>query len=288
MKTSTSAAVPALCLASALFVTTHILAAPKDTDPLLPVGNLSAWPTFVQTGTHPTLTWDIQYPESVLDIIDIDESGTVTPNIDLCMTVRVLGASYQIGVDKKNKPIWGLVEAQVLASSPTTNGTWTRFFYDRQDMVKPSQAYHTQQVRAGAPVEFQARAHNGKSWLPFRTTSTASPNVVALVKGQTPPSTVPAFSQGNIETFLKPYLDSAGTLAIGPKDVIYLIELGQTNTASSGFDLQDIVLLATYDYCKNNNGHGNNIDGVDVSNPGQGGGGPNGEEDPSGTIDDEK
>ena len=36
-----------------------------------------------------------------------------------------------------------------------------------------------------------------------------------------------------------------------------------------------------------NNGHGNNADGVDVSNPGQGGGGPNGMDDPSGTVDDE-
>lgn len=36
-----------------------------------------------------------------------------------------------------------------------------------------------------------------------------------------------------------------------------------------------------------NNGHGNNDDGVDVSNPGQGGGGPNGETDPSGNDDDE-
>ncbi len=36
-----------------------------------------------------------------------------------------------------------------------------------------------------------------------------------------------------------------------------------------------------------NNGHGNNLDGVDSSNPGQGGGGPNGGDDPSGTYDDE-
>lgn len=36
-----------------------------------------------------------------------------------------------------------------------------------------------------------------------------------------------------------------------------------------------------------NNGHGNNEDGVDSSNPGQGGGGPNGQTDPSGTTDDE-
>lgn len=36
-----------------------------------------------------------------------------------------------------------------------------------------------------------------------------------------------------------------------------------------------------------NNGHGNNDDGVDVSNPGQGSGGPNGQTDPSGNVDDE-
>ncbi len=36
-----------------------------------------------------------------------------------------------------------------------------------------------------------------------------------------------------------------------------------------------------------NNGHGNNEDGVDSSNPGQGGGGPNGATDPSGDYDDE-
>jgi hypothetical protein len=38
---------------------------------------------------------------------------------------------------------------------------------------------------------------------------------------------------------------------------------------------------------KNNNGHGNNADGVDVSNPGRGKGGPNGKVDRSGKVDDE-
>ena len=36
-----------------------------------------------------------------------------------------------------------------------------------------------------------------------------------------------------------------------------------------------------------NNGHGNNLDGVDSSNPGEGGGGPTGGVDPSGDYDDE-
>ena len=45
---------------------------------------------------------------------------------------------------------------------------------------------------------------------------------------------------------------------------------------------------ATQNKVHNNNGHGNNVDGVDCSNPGQGNGGPNGGTDASGSVDDEK
>ena len=38
---------------------------------------------------------------------------------------------------------------------------------------------------------------------------------------------------------------------------------------------------------QSNNGHGNNIDGVDMSNPGEGEGGPNGAEDSDPEVDDE-
>lgn len=69
-------------------------------------------------------------------------------------------------------------------------------------------------------------------------------------------------------------------------------------------DIDDLILFETDDsmevkepsllsvrlaglHIKNNNGHGNNLDGVDVSNPGKGCGGPNGATDLSGTADDE-
>ena len=253
--------------------------------PLLPVGNLDAFPTLVQTGTHPTLTWDIQYPEEITEIVTIvPPSGPITPKVDLCMEIRVLGASYQIGTDKKGKPIWGSVQAEVKFNG---SSSYTQFFYNTQVKVKPSQVYHSAAVTAGLAINFRARAYNGSQWLPWRYSSTTAPNVVVLINGDRPPSTVPAFSQGNIESFLRPYLDAGGYVNIGPKDAIILVELGQTNVLASGFDLQDIVFLVSFDYCKNNNGHGNNVDGVDVSNPGQGGGGPNGQVDPSGPIDDE-
>lgn len=296
MKTSHLAAVPAVVFSMTLSLVSSSIALagngngnngngngnqPKE--PLIPVGTLDAFPTLVQTGTHPTLTWDIQYPEAAPDVVTVDpDVDTVTPNTDLCMEVTVLGASYQIGT-RRGKPVWGYVQAQVRVGG----GSWNQFFYNTQDKVKPNQTYFSSSVPAGQEIDFRARSYNGSRWLDWRSTGYQTENVIALVNGQRPPSTIPAFNQGNIESFLDPYLDAGGYINIGPKDVIYLIELGQTNTSSSGFDLQDLVVLASFDYCKNNNGHGNNVDGVDVSNPGQGGGGPNGEDDPSGNIDDE-
>jgi hypothetical protein len=58
--------------------------------------------------------------------------------------------------------------------------------------------------------------------------------------------------------------------------------------SKGGFTPKVPVLMQIRVAGKNNNGHGNNLDGVDVSNPGVGEGGPNGEVDESGSDDDEK
>jgi len=276
MKTSHPAAATAAILAMSLAITLPATAVPGtdngigndwSADPLIPVGSVSAYPTIVQAGTHPVLTWGIDYPESVRDIVTISPDGTITPNEDMVLELTVLGASYQTGVDNHGDPIWGMVDAQVRADGATT---WTRYFYDTQDKVKPTKVVHTQTVRQARPIHIRGRCHNGSYWLPYRTSGTSSPNVVVLTDGETPPDTVPAFQQGEIESFLQPYIDSSGHIVIGPKDVIFLIELGQTNPNASGFDLQDLVVLATFiTEPKSNNGHGNNIDGIDMSNPGK-------------------
>jgi hypothetical protein len=40
---------------------------------------------------------------------------------------------------------------------------------------------------------------------------------------------------------------STKTVKIGDRDLILLMELGQTNTTASGFDLQDLVVLVTFE-----------------------------------------
>jgi secreted trypsin-like serine protease len=74
-----------------------------------------------------------------------------------------------------------------------------------------------------------------------------------------------------LESFIKPYLTATNKVQIGPMDVIVFMELTHTNSQKSdpGYDLQDMVLLVTFkSKAKTNNGHGNNIDGIDSSNPG--------------------
>lgn len=71
--------------------------------------------------------------------------------------------------------------------------------------------------------------------------------------------------------------------------VTSVVDIVPPNTIKALYDLKMRVrvLGATFQQTKSNNGHGNNLDGVDSSNPGQGAGGPNGAIDASGLVDDE-
>ena len=99
------------------------------------------------------------------------------------------------------------------------------------------------------------------------------------------PSDSIALANGQPAGFMTQFIDDDDKADIGPREILYLFELQPDDPGSAGFDLQDMAIVVSS--AKNNNGHGNNFDGVDVSNPGQGSGGPNGGVDESGSIDDE-
>jgi len=72
-----------------------------------------------------------------------------------------------------------------------------------------------------------------------------------------------------------------------PIDMIVKIDAAEAIQPLEKLQMRVRLLGVSFNKIRSNNGHGNNEDGVDVSNPGQGGGGPNGEVDLSGEIDDE-
>lgn len=142
----------------------------------------------------------------------------------------------------------GIQELPVALSTKIGDGSWNELFYGTGSEVNASEYVFEQIVPAGTTINFGGRAKDSNGdWLDFRSTGNSDPTIVGLKNGDEPPYYAPAYQQDDIESFLSGYLWKG----------------------------------------KSNNGHGNNLDGVDVSNPGQGAGGPNGEVDPSGLEDDE-
>jgi hypothetical protein len=160
-------------------------------------------------------------------------------------------------------------------------------FYGTQDDVNSSQKLYIKKVSAGQTIDFGGRYVVNGAWSPFYTTRSANLQVYALVNGDTYPAATKFNGQAALASYLKPYINSSMKVNIGPLSVLLVMELAQTNHSSPCFDYQDQVVLVTLSRKHPNNGHGNNLDGVDVSNPGQGSGGPNGAVDPSGGVDDE-
>jgi hypothetical protein len=303
--TSHLAAVKAVAYASCVLVATSLIAEAKkkndkydenDDDasnseadlsdnykiPPDPIGWLTAFPTVVRTGTKPTLTWAITYPSVVKDYVDIIPPGIVNPKEKLDVEVRVLGNG--VTVSSRNSSSYSFVKGEATLSF--NGGGYSRIFYGDNNEVNPSRVVWSMKgVQAGQTLRFGGRYYyNG--WGPSNSSNDGRNTVRTLVSGDTPPSNVPQYNAPSLEEFIKPYLGSDGKVNIGPMDVIVFMELTHSNENDSGYDLQDMVLLVTFtsNNPKNNNGHGNNADGVDSSNPGNA---PFMEYDSDPTVDDE-
>lgn len=275
---------PLTALAAATLALGGSPVADAEPSKAVPTGWLEVDRDVLRTGTYPTLTWAIHYPSNLESVLNRDANGSLCPGKPLEMHVAIVGASNQVGVADGN-PTYAPVEFEVRVGG---GSSYTPVFQNLQTAVDPSEVLLDVPVPASTQIDLRARAGTGTAWLPYQSTESATPNVLVLTAGQVPPLTV----TNDLRTFLAPYLDANGAVKIGPMDMLYLFELGESDPLAAGFNLQDLVVLVSFDSTKNNNGHGNNLDGVDCSNPGEGDGGPNGTvdvslTDPSGVVDDE-
>lgn len=235
--------------------------------PAMPSGWLTAFPTIVQTGTHPTLTWGINYPSIVEDYITITPPSTITADEEVDCEIRVLGA----GVTVTNSNNGGFTFVPTEAQVSYDGGSYTQIFYGTNLQVNPNTLVYTKTMAKNKKLRFGGRYKYNNAWGPYFNSSSGTQNVRTLVNGATPPSNVPDYNAPSLEQFIKPYLTPDGKVKIGPMDAIVFMELTHTDSqmSNAGYDLQDMVLLVTFkSKAKSNNGHGNNIDGIDSSNPG--------------------
>ncbi|NQW99735.1 hypothetical protein HQ447_03685 [bacterium] len=239
MKTSQLAVIPAAFLAVCTLMPTR---AQSQTTPTIPVGDLTAFPTVVQTGTKPTLTWSINYPSIVENFVTVSPTGSVTPKENMICDIRVLGA----GVTSQNSN--GTITYYRTSGQIRYNGSnsWATIFDGKNTdtIVQQQGIIKTYNVTRNLVINFAGQYYNG-GWKTLYT-SLSGTNVRALVSGQTCPGNIPDYNAPSLESFLKPYLDSTKKVRIGPMDVIIIMELTHTDQSNVGYDLQDLVLLATF------------------------------------------
>ncbi len=249
--------------------------------PTVPGGWLSAYPTMVQTGTHPTLSWSITYPSTVASYSTITPPATLSTLTQVDVDIRVIGAGVTVGKPSATNTNW--VPTQALIS--VDGGTYKSIFLGTNTEVDPNALVWSKRVNKDTTFNFGGRYYFDGGWSTTYNSQNGN-NVRILRNGEIPPTAYALHTSDQLKSFMAPYLDGGGKIKIGPLDAIIMMELTQpeSNTNDPGYNLQDMVLLMTVKP-KSNNGHGNNIDGVDSSNPGNA---PFAQYDTDATIDDEK
>jgi hypothetical protein len=212
-------------------------------DPYEPVGDLTVTPTVVQPGVHPQMFWNIEYPEMVEDLVDVGNNSEVYTNKDLRVKVRMVGVAFQSGKVPLPTALWIRVGG----------GSWQLLFYGRYYDVNPTQFVFNQEVGENTRIDFAARGKNSSgSWYSNRWTASSMEEVIGLRNGEEVPYYAPAYNQGGIEDFLTQFIadtDNDGNMnvVLGPREMIYLFELGSTNPGDWWFDMQDLVAVVTFD-----------------------------------------
>ncbi len=209
-------------------------------------------------------------------------AGQITLEKNYTVTVQIIGAGVTTCA---NGGAASTNSYPVDARMSVDGGSYFQLFYGVPSLVNPSKILFSKELSKGQTLNFGGRYVVSDTFSPFYTTKSANQQIVSLVNGEIPPTTFPLEKSATLASYVKPYLTGAGKVTVGALNALVMMELGETDHSQRCFDHQDIVLLVTL--TKNNNGHGNNLDGVDSSNPGQGKGGPNGGVDPSGGFDDE-
>ncbi len=151
------------------------------------------------------------------------------------MKIKVLGSAITYGAGGPK------VDVRVSASVDAGEA-WSDLFSGKAVVGNETQTLTN--LPDGTPITLR---FNGRySWL-FNKTYTSNANdghTYALKNGDTLPKYKTFDNQASLESFLRPIIGSNGKISIGPKDVLFLVELGTLDSQAS--DFQDVVVLVTF------------------------------------------
>jgi hypothetical protein len=225
----------------------------------LPTGSIKCSSPLISKGLYPVLEWNITYPPAIEDliIIPVSPSDPIETKVPLIATFRTIGQGVTTGANDTFVKTRGKLS---LGTSPFQ----TVFFGTNPEVSTTpfnlaalfGSQYTGNLIPAGTKIRFggdiwMGDLSNGadNSFQYAYNTGDGTTNVRALYDNDPMPV---GFSVGgggpSLESFLLPYLDSAGRINIGPEDVIVFMELthNASQSTSPGYDFQDLLFLVSF------------------------------------------
>ncbi len=147
--------------------------------------------------------------------------------------VRVLGSAITYGA--------GGPKIDVRLSASFDGTEWTDLFGGKAVSGNEQVTFNNLPTETPFLLKFNGRY----SWLFNKTfkSNARDGHVIILRNGDKAPTYAPFDRQESLESFLKGVLDAKGKIAIGPRDLLLLVEMGSLDRAS---DFQDAVILVTF------------------------------------------
>jgi hypothetical protein len=219
-----------------------------------PTGSISTDRDVVLANSTVNVTWQANYPAPIFDLVERKTDTSLTSRIPLRVDVRVIGAAF--GPVTKPYPVCGWVKTSV----GTT--TWTQIFLGNCNTYNPQTVVWSKVLAANERIDFKFQGSLDNTYVlsnpstigswqqPIDTTASSKYpwNRAVYVDGETTPNYNAAFDQGDVHAHLKAYFYPGTTkLKLAPRDFIYLTELSNFAKGDKSTDMQDLVLLVTFE-----------------------------------------
>ncbi|MEE9581046.1 MAG: hypothetical protein V3V74_07015 [Nitrosomonadaceae bacterium] len=235
----------------------HILSGVENDETFVPMaigesksfsGRIGDSNYFVTITRKTNVDLTIELPDELPINIDpedfVIEGGKVKPNCRYSATVKVIGCQFQSG--STLLPITTKVKLGTESIMPF--GGFGKTSSDLNNDDGPYE-YLIEDVAAGTEFSMKGRSFNTNgSRIMTIDTAAETDNSLVLRDGDTPPRFKPAYDQAEIGVLLADYIDAdTGEITLEDNEVIFLMELGSTNPNSSYFDMQDLVMVVSFE-----------------------------------------
>lgn len=217
------------CFAAALILSSSLFPT-HSTAGEVPSGKLNITHSSVQVGSHPIMTWSIEYPSSAEDMAAISPDHSLYLKDHSRVQVRVVGGHYSYNTDKLRMNLWMQVN----------NGSWATVFAGEDDWIDPEANVVDKKIARGKEIDFRAMGAT-----PHNEWTSDYVSGIALRNGDKLPEVVTRNGLFGISAYLSQYVSSENRVVLGSREVLYLFELGGDYDRNYQ-DLAVIVTLGPY------------------------------------------